>query len=87
MGNKLKFMFQCDEATHICDKTQYKESSFLEKFKLQLHLIYCKTCRKYSRNNFKLTDCIEKSNIQSLDKKFKESMKEKLDAAIKEVSN
>lgn len=87
MENKLKFIFRCNEASHICDKTQYKESSFWEVFKLQLHLIYCKTCRKYTKNNLKLTNCIKKSNIQCLDKKCKESMKEKLEAAIKEASN
>ena len=38
----------CDEATKICDKSQYKEASFLDKVKLNFHLILCKKCGKYT---------------------------------------
>ena len=84
MANKFKFIFQCNEASHVCDKTQYKESSWWELFKLNLHLVYCKTCRKYTKNNAKLTEKIKKSNIQCLDKKCKDAMKQKLEKAIQE---
>lgn len=73
MSNKL--FLSCEEANHTCDKSQYKEATFLEKIKLNLHLIFCAACRKYSRNNAKLTKLVrqkpaklninEKSKLQS----------------------
>ena len=48
-----KVMINCDEATKICNKNQYKEASFYEKVKLSLHVFLCKKCRLYSeQNNF-----------------------------------
>ena len=46
-----KLFLKCDDANHVCDKSQYKEASFIEKIKLTFHLMYCKACRKYSKNN------------------------------------
>ena len=78
-------MVKCDEANHVCDKAQYKNASLWEKTKLILHLICCFTCRKYTKNNIKLTKVIKKSRIECLNKKCKESMKQELDRAIKEM--
>ena len=50
-----KFMITCDEATAICDKSQYSEASFFEKIKLSFHLFICKICAKYSKQNKKMT--------------------------------
>ena len=85
--SKIKVMMPCDEANHVCDKTQYKEATLWEKIKLSLHLVYCKACRKYSKNNAILTEKIIESDVECLDKKCKDAMKEKLEKAIKEVSN
>jgi hypothetical protein len=41
----------CDEAALICDKSQYKESSFSEKVKLEFHILFCKICKKYVQQN------------------------------------
>lgn len=79
-----KFFIKCDEANHVCDKSQYKEASVLEKLKLTIHLIYCSFCRKYSKNNAKLTECVEKSKIECLDNSVKIEMKENLK---KELAN
>jgi hypothetical protein len=84
MSSKIKLMIPCNEANHVCDKTQYKESSIWDKIKLNLHLIYCKACRKYTKNNAKLSFAIKKSKVQCLDKKCKESMRNELNKAIKE---
>lgn len=46
-----KFFIKCDEATCVCDKTQYKEASFWEKFKLSFHLLTCRHCKVYSEQN------------------------------------
>lgn len=50
-----KFKISCDEATTICDKSQYKEASLLEKVKLQIHVLFCKVCRMYQKQNKTLT--------------------------------
>ena len=82
-----KMMIPCEEANHVCDKTQYKEATLWEKIKLNIHLIYCKVCRKYSKNNAILTKTIDKSNVECLDPECKEAMKKDLDKAIKKTSN
>jgi predicted chitinase len=48
----------CDEATTICDKTQYGEATLWEKIKLNFHLFMCKNCRLYSKQNKIITKCI-----------------------------
>jgi hypothetical protein len=86
MSKKIKLMLECNEANHVCDKTQYKNASLWEKIKLNIHLIYCKVCRKYSKNNMMLTNTIKKAHIECLDKECKEKMKRELDKAIKETN-
>jgi hypothetical protein len=87
MSNKIKIVIPCNEANHVCDKTQYKEASLWEKIKLNIHLIYCKACRKYSKNNMSLTNTLKKAHVECLDKKCKESMKQELNKAIKDTQN
>ena len=55
-----KIMISCDEATTICDKNQYGEASFWEKIKLNLHLLMCKHCRGYSKQNHLITKIVGK---------------------------
>ena len=69
---------KCKEAGHVCDKNQYKESSFLERVRLAIHLAYCSACRKYVARNNKLTQTIKNSNIKSMPEKDKDLLKEKL---------
>lgn len=83
MSKKIKLNIPCNEANHICDKSQYKESSFFERIKLNIHLLYCKSCRKYTKNNIKLTKAFSDYCTECLDKECKEKMKRKLEAAIK----
>jgi len=68
----------CEEATHICNKSQYKEASFWEIVKLKLHTVYCKTCAYYSKKNTRFTSLCDRANLQSLTDDDKEKMKEKL---------
>ena len=82
-----KLMTPCDKANHVCDKSQYKQATLWEKIKLSIHLIYCTACRKYSKNNAILTEKIMESDVECLDKKCKDAMKEKLEKAIKDDSN
>lgn len=85
--SKLKFMIPCDEANHVCDKSQYKDASLWEKVLLNIHLIYCRACRKYSKNNGILSKTIKKADVECLDKKCKENMKKDFNKVLKEISN
>lgn len=50
----------CDQATKICDKNQYGEAKFIEKVKLSVHLVLCKKCGMYSKQNVVMTTCYKK---------------------------
>lgn len=81
---KMKFMIPCNEANHVCDKTQYKEATLWEKIKLNLHLLYCRACREYTKYNTKLTKSIKTSNVECLDKTARETMKKDFEKALAE---
>ena len=80
-----KINITCDEATTICDKSQYGEASLYEKIKLNLHLFICKICALYSKQNSKMThfykikstnckketNCLSKAEKEVLKKQFK----------------
>ena len=82
MSRKIKIT--CDEATTICDKSQYGEASFFEKIQLNIHLLFCKICSKYVKQNrtlsavfkIKSTDC--KEHKQCLSNADKEAFKKEL---------
>ena len=84
MSKGFKLFVSCDKAAHTCDKTQYDEASLWEKIKLNIHLIYCKACRKYSANNAKLTkltknpevDCLKNCEKEKLETNFKKELKD-----------
>jgi len=86
MSKKFKIGISCDEANHVCDKSQYKESSFWEKLKLNIHLLYCKVCREYTKNNTKLTSAITESKVTCMDKTSKETLKSELEKALKDTN-
>ena len=69
---------KCEEAGHVCDKNQYKEASFWEKIRLNIHLLYCSACRKYVTRNNKLTKAIKNSNLKSMPQEDKTELKERL---------
>jgi len=83
MFKKLKIT--CDQATTICDKSQYNEATLFEKVQLNWHLINCKFCSLYVKQNRKMTglfkmksaDCEEK--IKCLSKLEKEALKKELE--------
>ena len=84
MSKKLKIGMPCSEANLVCDKSQYKESSFWEKVKLHVHLLYCKVCRDYTKTNSKFTSIIPRSKVRCMDKKNKESLKNEFNKVLKE---
>jgi len=72
----------CNEANHNCDKSQYNEASLWEKIKLNIHLIYCKACRKYSKNNSKLTQVINNSELEYLKTSEKDALKKNFEEEL-----
>lgn len=74
MSKKNKIFLSCNEANHTCDKTQYNDASLWEKIKLNFHLIYCRACRKYTKNNGKLTKVMKNDNLEYLKNSEKETL-------------
>ena len=78
MSTKYKFFISCEEAKHICDKAQYGEAGFWETIKLKLRLSWCHITKAYSSKNSKLTELLDKSNIEAIEKDKKDEMQRKL---------
>lgn len=75
-------MISCEQASLICNKSQYDEASFFEKLKLRFHLAWCKTCAKHSSKNTQLTSLCQNANLQSLSEKEKLRMKKELEGKL-----
>lgn len=80
-------MLTCDEATAICDKNQYGEASISEKISLTFHLLMCKYCKKYTKQNDLMTrlfgkflsSCDENHRLSEEDKsKIEKNLKKEL---------
>ncbi|MBP1839035.1 hypothetical protein [Formosa algae] len=78
-----KLFMSCEEASHICDKAQYNESTFWERLKFRTHILFCGLCKKHSADNHKLTEAIKQSKIVCLDSKTKSEMKKCLEQELK----
>jgi len=82
------FFINCDEATTICNKNQYKEASLWEKLKLGIHLFICKNCGRYSKQNATLTKVCDKhlhkcETEHKLSEEEKEELQKKVIEKIK----
>lgn len=74
----MKFFLKCNDAAHVCDKTQYKEAGLLERLRLRVHLFMCKLCRGYAKRNAKLTETVKSANLKTLHPEEKQRMKAQL---------
>ncbi|MDB2606461.1 hypothetical protein N9Y48_01645 [Zobellia sp.] len=72
-------MISCEKAAIICNKTQYREATLIEKIKLRFHLLMCATCSKATKKNQHLTSLCQKADLHSLTEKEKAKMKKVLD--------
>ena len=89
-----KLFISCDEATTICDKNQYGEASFVDKFKITIHTIMCKVCKCYSSQNVIMTKmfsnhsndtCKKEKCLSDEDKVIMEKgIKEKMEVPVSE---
>ena len=83
-----KIFINCDEATTICDKNQYKEASFFERMQLSLHLLTCKKCGMYTRQNTTVTKvCNQHLKKEVCDCNFTDAEKDTLQTKISEKLN
>tara|TARA_R110002167_G_scaffold123455_2_gene302428 strand:- start:929 stop:1159 length:231 start_codon:yes stop_codon:yes gene_type:complete len=71
-------MISCEQAAIICNKAQYREATVMERLKLKLHVLVCKTCSKFTKKNTALTSLCDKANLHSLSDPEKEKMKSEL---------
>ena len=78
----MNIKLECHEANHICDKNQYKEAGFWEKVRLNIHLIYCKACRKYTSRNMRLTKAVKDPKVKTMPINDKQALKEQLQREI-----
>ena len=79
-----KLKMECHEANHICDKNQYKEASFWEKVRLNIHLIYCRACRQYTARNNKLTKAYKDPRVNTVSSEEKNELQELLNKQLAE---
>jgi len=84
----MKFMINCDEATAICDKSQYGEASLSEKISLNIHLIICKYCKQYTKQNGLMSQIFGKylspcDESEKLSKEEKTELEKNLQKEIK----
>lgn len=73
-------MISCDKAAIICNKTQYREATFLEMLKLRFHLMMCGQCASFTKQNTKLTTLCQKANLKSLSEEDKRKMQDRLNS-------
>ncbi|RZS99912.1 hypothetical protein [Aquimarina brevivitae] len=81
---KNNIIVKCGEANHFCDKNQYREASLWEKVKLNIHLLYCKACRKYSSKNNRLSKLISNSEVHTMDPGTKKALQQRVQEKLAE---
>lgn len=71
-------MISCEEASRICNKSQYREASLYEKIKLKFHILYCASCARFSKKNKKLTSLCDKADLHCLTEQEKTNLKKNI---------
>ena len=80
-----KLFITCDEATMICDKSQYNEATLFEKIQINIHFLQCKICRLYTKQNNKMTGLFKTKSVNCTSEKScmstaeKEALKKQLE--------
>ncbi|NRA94222.1 MAG: hypothetical protein HRU26_16385 [Psychroserpens sp.] len=81
---KKSFLFiSCEEAHHICDKSQYGEATFWERVKLTIRLSWCKVTRAYTKRNRALTNAMKSSNVDCLKDNELDALKSQFNQELK----
>lgn len=80
---KKNFLFiSCEEAKHICDKSQYGEATGWELIKLTIRLTWCRVTKAYSKKNSKLSDVIEHAEVDCLKKDERNKLKKQFEEEL-----
>lgn len=80
---RKKFLFiSCEEAKMICDKAQYGEATGWEQVKLNVRLTWCKFTKTYSKSNSKLTDALQKADVNCLKAEEREKLQKKFEQEL-----
>lgn len=80
---KKSFLFiSCEEAKHICDKSQYGEATGWERIKLAIRLSWCRVTRAYSNRNNKLTDVVKNAEIECLKNDERKKIKQQFEQEL-----
>ncbi|MBT0607471.1 hypothetical protein [Aequorivita echinoideorum] len=74
----MGLFIKCEEAQQICDKSQYKETSFFQKIIHFFHLAICKFCRTYTKSNTQLTKSLHDSRLRTLNSEEKRALQDKI---------
>ena len=81
---RKRFLFiSCEEAHHICDKSQYGEASLWEKVKLNLRLSWCKVTRAYTKKNRALTKVMHKAELNALNENEMIELKQRVQRELR----
>lgn len=78
----IGIIFKCNDAAHICDKSQYAEATATERMFMKIHQWMCKICRQHSAENSKLTKAIREADLKTFPKAKKEVLKETIQQEI-----
>lgn len=78
----LSIMFNCGAAAKTCDKSQYQESSLLDRILMKMHHLMCRVCREHSAENTKLTNALQKADVKTLTRDEKEHIRKKVQQEI-----
>lgn len=79
---KSILFISCEEAQHICDKKQYGEATGWERLKLGLRLSWCRITKAYSKNNNKLTQAIDKAEVNCLKNDERENLQNQFEKEL-----
>ncbi len=84
----MKLLINCDEATTICDKSQYDEAPLVDRIRLTLHLAFCRNCKKYTKQNSLMSDVFSRfatpcQGSDQMPDEDKKDLEEKLQEELK----
>ena len=81
-----KIKITCDEATTICDKSQYGKATLIEIIKLRIHFLGCKICALYTKQNTLISKILNLNKggntICSMTEEEKDLMRRQLEEKI-----
>ncbi len=66
---RVMLIIPCEKAQTYCCKAQYGELKWWEAALFKWHIMMCKMCRTFSKKNYKLTEVINKSEVDCFSEK------------------